>query len=76
MKRVILYGNKLCPACELVKQYLGQYNVKLVYKNVAETKNAEECFEVSKQMSIPVTVIEGNVIIGFDEKKLKEKLEK
>lgn len=50
---------------------------KVAYQdlNVAEDKEArDEMIKTSGQMGVPVIVIDGDIVVGFNEAKLKEKL--
>jgi len=59
-----------------VKEFLSQKGVKYIEKNVATDESAMAELEKLRVMSTPVTVIDGEVIIGFDQKKLVEALKK
>ncbi len=59
-----------------MKEFLSQKGVKYIEKNVAVDETALSESEKLGVMSTPVTVINGEVIIGFDQKKLEEALEK
>ncbi len=75
MTKVIVYGTPTCPWCDRVKEFLKENNVKFEYINVAEDKEkAQEMVEKSGQMGVPVTDIDGEIIIGFDQDKIKELL--
>ena len=43
-------------------------------KDVDDPANAQECTEKSGQAGIPVVDIDGQIVVGFDEKKLNELL--
>ena len=74
-KIVKVYTTPTCPWCKKVKQLLNDNAVKYQEINVAEDKAArEEMANTTHQLAIPATVIDGDVVIGFNEKMLKEKL--
>ena len=74
-KTVKVYTTPTCPWCKKVKQFLSDNGIKYQEMNVAEDKAArEEMANATHQLSIPATLIEGEVVIGFNEKALKEKL--
>ncbi len=62
--------------CQKVKEFLSQKGIKYIEKNVATDKSALAELEKLGVMSTPVTVIDGEVILGFDQKKLEEALNK
>ncbi len=62
--------------CQKVKEFLSQKGIEYVEKNVAVDESALAELEKLGVMSTPVTVIDGQIIIGFDQKKLEEALKK
>ncbi len=73
-KSVVVYSAEWCPWCHRVTDFLKQNRVEFTEKNVEEGENARECMEKSGQGGIPVTIIDGVVLVGYDEKKLRELL--
>jgi glutaredoxin-like YruB-family protein len=75
-ERVVkVYSSPTCPFCKRVKSFLDNNGIKYQDMNVSEDKSArEEMVNISHQMVVPQTVIDGQVVIGFNEKELKEKL--
>jgi glutaredoxin-like YruB-family protein len=73
--KVIVYSTKTCPWCVKVKEFLKENKVSFTTKDVGtNTKNAKEMFEKSGQQGVPVTEINGKIIIGFNEGKIKRAL--
>ncbi len=73
--KVLIYTTESCPWCKKTKEFLKQNNIK--YKEIdvgKDEKAAKEMVKKSGQMGVPVTEIDGKVIPGFDEQKLKEAL--
>ena len=74
-KKVIVYSTKTCPWCAKVKEFLKENKVSFTTKDVGtNTKNAKEMFEKSGQQGVPVTDINGKIIIGYNEGKIKRAL--
>ncbi|HSW57691.1 MAG TPA: glutaredoxin family protein [Dehalococcoidales bacterium] len=74
-KVVKVYSTPNCPWCRRTKQFLENNNIKYQDMNVAEDKAARnEMIEVTHQLSVPAITIDGQIIIGFKENELKEKL--
>jgi len=74
-REVRVYSTPTCPWCKKVKQLLDENNV--VYKNldVASDKAArEEMLGKTGQIAVPVVDIDGEVVVGYDEKWLRQKL--
>ena len=74
-KQVKVYSTPTCPWCKKVKQFLDTNHIKYQDLNVAEDKAArEEMINTTHQMAVPTILIDGDSVIGFNEKALKEKL--
>jgi glutaredoxin 3 len=72
---VTIYTTPGCEWCQRTRQFLHQYNIRFAEKNVAEDLLArKEMMKKSGQTGVPVIVVNEEIIIGFDEKELKEKL--
>ena len=70
-KKVTVYSTPTCPYCKRVKDYLTQKGVSFTDYNVAEDREkAKEMIEKSKQMGVPVVVVDSDVVVGFNQVKL------
>jgi glutaredoxin-like YruB-family protein len=73
--KIRLFTTPTCPYCVTLKRFLEEKGVKFDLINVLEdTAAQEEMIEKSGQVSVPVLDIEGEFIVGFDRKKIVEKL--
>ena len=73
--KVKVYSTKTCPWCHKTKEFLKEKNVKFEDIDVgANQKAANEMVEKSGQMGVPVTDIDGKIIIGFDKEALEKAL--
>ncbi|MBI4177083.1 MAG: NrdH-redoxin [Candidatus Aenigmarchaeota archaeon] len=72
--KVIVYGAEWCPWCHKVKDFLNTNKIKFDDRNVDEPKWAKDSFDKSGQTGIPVTDIDGNIVIGYDVPVLKKLL--
>lgn len=64
-----------CAFCVIVENFLKRNNIK--FKEIDISKDAkakEEMKKKSGQGSVPVTDVNGKIIVGYDLKKLKEAL--
>lgn len=74
-KSVTVYSTSTCPFCIRAKQYLKDNNINFVSIDVSEDhEKAQEMIKKSGQMGVPVIEIDGEIIVGFDKEKIKEKL--
>ena len=75
MMNVVVYSTENCPWCAKIKEFLNAKEIKFTNKDVGKNrKAAEEMIKLSGQQGFPVTVIGKEVIVGFDEAKLKKAL--
>lgn len=73
---VKIYTTSSCTWCAREKEWLKEHDVEFTEVNVGEDrKAAEEMIEKSGQMGVPVTEVNGEIIVGFDEGRLKKALQ-
>ena len=74
-KNVTIYTTPTCVYCKAAKEFFQENDIKYEEKNVAEDEQARDAMvEKSGQLGVPVIDIKGNIVVGFDEKKLSELL--
>ena len=56
--------------CGKVKEYLSQNKIAFTERNVATDENALAELEKLGYMTTPVTLIDGEAVVGFDREKL------
>ena len=61
--------------CGKVKEFLSQNKIEFVDRNIAADEAALNELEKLGYMTTPVTVIDGEVVIGFDAPKLRSLLQ-
>ena len=71
---VIVYSAEGCGWCEKTKEFLKENKIKFTEKDVSKGKNGEEMVKKSGQTGTPVVDINGKIIVGFNEDKMKELL--
>ena len=75
MVKVKVYSTTTCPWCHKVKDFLKEKGVKFEDINVGiDQKAAEEMVEKSGQMGVPVTEIDGKIIVGYDREAIEKAL--
>ena len=58
-----------------MKEYLSQKNVTFTEYDVAKDRDkAREMVEKSKQMGVPVVMVDDNIVVGFDQPELDKLL--
>lgn len=72
---VTIYSTPVCHFCHAAKDFFKANNVEYTEHDVAaDADKRTEMVEMTGQMGVPVIKIGDDVIIGFDEPKLKELL--
>ena len=71
MKKVTIYSTPTCHFCSLAKDYFTENNVAFEAIDVAsDAEKRKEMVEKSGQLGVPVIIIDGEVIVGFNKPKL------
>lgn len=78
MSKVTVYSTTWCAFCSTEKQWLEKLGVEFDAKDIEEDKAAYE--ELMGKLGgnfqgVPVTDIDGEVVLGFDRPKLQKALE-
>lgn len=72
---VTIYSTPICPFCKQAKVFLTEHQITFTDVDVMNNQEmAAQMIHKSGQMGVPVIDIDGEIIIGFDQKKLKELL--
>lgn len=73
--KVKVYTTPACSYCQTLKEFLRENKVEFTEIDVSKDQQAaEELIRRSGQMSVPVTEIDGQMIVGFDREKLVDLL--
>jgi glutaredoxin-like YruB-family protein len=74
-KQVTIYSTPTCHFCHAAKTYFDENSVAYTDFNVAsDLEKRKEMIDMTGQMGVPVIRIGDDVIVGFDERKIKELL--
>lgn len=74
-KNIIIYSTPTCTYCNHLKEYLKSKG--FTYQDVDVTKDREAMIasvQKSGQKGVPVTDIEGKIIVGFDQEAVDAEL--
>jgi glutaredoxin 3 len=72
---VTIYTSPTCGYCHQAKRYLADRGVAFAERDVSvDRAAAEEIVRLTGQMGVPVTVINGEAVIGFDRARLDQLL--
>ena len=75
-KKAVIYSTPTWPWCKRAKEYLSQKGIAYEEHDVAKDRAAaKEMIEKSKQMSVPVIIIDDkDIVVGFNQTRLDELL--
>ena len=74
---VVVYTTPTCSFCHQAKAFLSRQGVPFVEKNVAaDRRAAAEMVRLSGQQGVPVITVDGQVVVGFNQPRLRQLLQK
>ena len=74
-KEVIIYSTPTCHFCHMAKDFFTDNHVAFKDYDVAsDVSKRSEMINKSGQMGVPVIDVGGELIVGFDEPRLREVL--
>ena len=72
-KNVTIYTTPTCHFCHAAKDFFTANNVKFTDYNVAtDLEKRKEMIQKSGQMGVPVIYVGDQLVVGFDEGRLRE----
>lgn len=75
MKEITIYSTPTCVYCNMAKTFLKANNLAFVECNVAtDLAKRKEMIDKTGQMGVPVIDIGGEIVVGFNEEKIKSVL--
>lgn len=67
MKNIVIYSTPSCSYCSMAKAFFAEKGIAYTEHNVAaDAVKRKEMIEKSGQMGVPVIVIDGQIIVGFN----------
>jgi len=67
-----VYSTPTCPYCKMAKDYLHSKDAPFEDIDVSsDNQAAEEMVKISGQMGVPVVVVDGQVVVGFDKTRIE-----
>jgi glutaredoxin-like YruB-family protein len=72
-KPVTIYSTPTCHFCHIAKDFFKENGIAYTEHDVAEdAQKRSEMMNKTGQMGVPVIDIDGDIVIGFNEAKVKE----
>lgn len=76
MKQITIYSTPTCHFCHQAKAFFDENKIEYTDYDVASNlEKRQEMVALSGQMGVPVIKIDDEVMVGFDEGKVKSLLE-
>jgi len=74
-REVKVYTTPTCPYCKMAKKFLDDNGIKYQEFNIVEDKAArEEMKSKCGSLAVPTICLDGEVLVGYNEAQLREKL--
>lgn len=75
MKNVVIYSTPSCVHCGHAKEFFRENGIQYTeYDVLSDLERRKELVEKSGQMGVPVILVDNEVVVGFDEERLRELL--
>ncbi len=75
MKKVTIYSTPTCTYCHAAKDFFTANGVEYTELDVAADLAARaDMVSKSGQMGVPVIDVDGTIVVGFDEERIKQAL--
>lgn len=75
MKDVTIYSTPTCIHCQHAKKFFNENDVEYTDYDVASnTEKRQEMVDKSQQTGVPVIIIGDELVVGFNESKIKSLL--
>jgi glutaredoxin-like YruB-family protein len=72
---VRVFSTPACPYCVALKGFLEEHNIKFKDIDVSQDMEAQkEMIDRSGQYGVPVLDIDGEIIVGFNQERIKQLL--
>lgn len=72
---VEIYTTPMCAYCKMAKEYFKQHNVPYTEYDVSkDVAKQQEMIAKTHQYGVPVIIINGKIVLGFDRAKINQLL--
>ncbi|MCC3870407.1 glutaredoxin family protein [Terrisporobacter mayombei] len=72
MKKVEIYTSDTCIQCKKAKEYLQKNNIEFIEYNISSNEEFKRELIKKGYLSVPVIVVDGQDILGFDVNRIKQ----
>jgi glutaredoxin-like YruB-family protein len=71
MKNIKVYVSNSCPYCHMVKEFMNDQGYEYEERNITTDPSAREELIKMNMRGVPVTIVDGERIVGYDPQKIK-----
>ncbi len=72
MKKVEIYTSDTCIQCKKAKEYFQHNNIEFIEYNISSNQEYKRELIKKGYLSVPVIVIDGHDVLGFDLNRIKQ----
>lgn len=72
MKKIEIYTSDTCIQCKKVKEYFQNNNLEFIEYNISSNQEYKRELIKKGYLSVPVIVVDGQDILGFDITRIKQ----
>ncbi|MCI6457972.1 MAG: glutaredoxin family protein [Clostridiales bacterium] len=72
MKKIEIYTSDTCIQCKKAKEYFQNNNLEFIEYNISSNQEYKRELIKKGYLSVPVIVVEGQDILGFDLTRIKQ----
>jgi glutaredoxin-like YruB-family protein len=74
-KHVTIYSTPTCHFCHMAKDFFTEKGIAYTAYDVAsDAVKRQEMIQLTGQLGVPVIVIDGDIMVGFERNRLAQKL--
>lgn len=74
-KTVTIYSTQTCHFCKMAKDFFAEKGIAFTNYDVGvDAEKRDEMIKMTGQLGVPVIVVGGDVMVGFDRERLAGKL--
>ena len=73
--QVTVYTRPGCAGCQLAREYLARHGVAYEERGITRDEAAARDLERINAPGVPVVVVDGDAVLGFDKIRLDDRLE-
>ncbi|WP_099192433.1 glutaredoxin family protein [Tepidibacter mesophilus] len=73
-KKIEIYSSNTCGYCTMAKDYFNKNDLEYIEYNISEDAASRKRLMKMGYMSVPVILIEGEEVLGFDKDKVEKML--